>query len=200
MATARYVLAALLVISLPPAILWWIVIHPLVGFWRRVGQTASLWINGILMMGGFVVLWLVRDALVGRDLGGHLALTVAGVLCLVASIGIALRRKRFLTFRILSGLPELEPSGKGGALLTEGPYAIVRHPRYLEVVIGSLGYALLANHTGAYAVTLLMLPVLHLVVLMEERELVERFGDAYREYAARVPRYLPRSLSGSRRP
>lgn len=200
MATARYVLAALLVISLPPAILWWIVIHPLVGFWRRVGQAASLWINGILMVGGFVVLWLVRDALVGRDLGGHLALTVAGALCLLVSIGIALRRRRFLTFRILSGLPELEPSGKGGELLTEGPYGVVRHPRYLEVVIGSLGYALLANHTGAYVVTLLMLPVLHLVVLMEERELVERFGDAYREYAARVPRYLPRNLSGFRRP
>jgi len=34
--------------------------------------------------------------------------------------------------------------------------------------------------------------LLHTVVLLEERELEERFGDAWREYAARVPRYLPR--------
>jgi protein-S-isoprenylcysteine O-methyltransferase Ste14 len=34
--------------------------------------------------------------------------------------------------------------------------------------------------------------VIHLVVILEERELVDRFGDAYRKYAARVPRYFPR--------
>lgn len=200
MATARYVLAVLLVISLPPAVFWWILIHPLVGVWRRLGVAASLWINGILMAGGYVGLWFARDALVGRDLGGYPALVVAGAICLVVSIRIALKRRRHLTFRILSGVPELQSDGKGGALLTEGPYAVMRHPRYVEVVIGTLGYALLANHTGAYLVTLAMVPVLHMVVLIEERELVERFGDDYREYAARVPRYLPRSFSGAPRP
>jgi protein-S-isoprenylcysteine O-methyltransferase Ste14 len=200
MATARYVLAVLLVISLPPAVFWWILIHPFVGFWRHLGVAATLWINGILMVGGFVGLWVARDTLVGRDLGGHPALVVAGVICLAISIRIALKRRRHLTFRILSGVPELQRDGKGGALLTEGPYAVMRHPRYVEVVVGTLGYALLANHTGAYVVTLAMVPLLHLVVLIEERELVARFGDAYLEYAARVPRYLPRSFSGSPRP
>ena len=40
-----------------------------------------------------------------------------------------------------------------------------------------------------------MVPILHLVVLLEERELLERFGDAYRDYAGRVPRYVPRLRS-----
>jgi len=200
MATARYVLAVLLVVSVPPAVFWWILIHPLVGFWRRIGVAPTLWINGVLMVGGYVGLWLARGVLVGRDLGGHPALAVAGGIGLLVSIRIALKRRRHLTFRILSGVPELQKDGKGGALLTDGPYAVMRHPRYVEVVIGTLGYALLANHTGAYLVTFAMVPVLHMVVLIEERELAERFGDAYREYAARVPRYLPRSLSGSPRP
>jgi len=33
---------------------------------------------------------------------------------------------------------------------------------------------------------------LHLVTVLEERELVSRFGDAYREYQHRAPRFVPR--------
>ena len=83
-------------------------------------------------------------------------------------------------------------AAKRGQLLTEGPYAIVRHPRYIEFALGSFGYAAIANYLGAWIVALLAPPLLHLVVLMEERELTQRFGDEYRESVARVPRYLPR--------
>jgi protein-S-isoprenylcysteine O-methyltransferase Ste14 len=37
----------------------------------------------------------------------------------------------------------------------------------------------------------LTIPGLHAIVLLEERELVERFGQEYRDYALRVPRYIP---------
>lgn len=38
MGTARYWIGVLLVVSMPPAILWWFVVHPFIGFWRRVGR------------------------------------------------------------------------------------------------------------------------------------------------------------------
>jgi len=38
MDTFRYVLAVMLVISLPPAIAYWFVIHPFAALWRRVGS------------------------------------------------------------------------------------------------------------------------------------------------------------------
>ena len=54
-------------------------------------------------------------------------------------------------------------------------------------------YALAANYVGGYVVAVLTIPALHLVVLLGERELSERFGAAYDEYRARVPRYIPRA-------
>jgi protein-S-isoprenylcysteine O-methyltransferase Ste14 len=61
----------------------------------------------------------------------------------------------------------------------------------VEVVLGVFGYAFIANHVGAWVIALATLPVLHGVVWLEERELSDRFGEAYEEYRRRVPRYLP---------
>ena len=98
-----------------------------------------------------------------------------------------------MTFRILAGVPELETEpDKQGKLLDEGPYAVIRHPRYVEVVFGTFAYAAIANYVGTWILAVMLLPVIHLVVLLEERELRERFGEEYREYSARVPRYVPR--------
>ena len=37
MNTTRYVIAAILVITLPPLFLYWLLIHPFVNFWRGKG-------------------------------------------------------------------------------------------------------------------------------------------------------------------
>ena len=113
-------------------------------------------------------------------------------MCLVAGY-IGWKRKKYLTMRILAGVPEVETEvEKRGKLLDEGPYAIIRHPRYVEILFATCGYAAIANYLGCWILAVLMVPLIHLVVLLEERELIDRFGNAYREYAARVPRYFPR--------
>jgi protein-S-isoprenylcysteine O-methyltransferase Ste14 len=186
----RYVFGLFIVVGMPPAIVWWFLVHPFIGFWRRVGVKGTLWTVAVLMVGLMVGLWFVRAPLLGRDLGTDWVRFGVGIALMVASGIMAVKRRRHLTLRILAGVPELRPD-EPHALLTQGPYAVIRHPRYVEVVIGVFGYALLANYVGVYLVSLLCLPALHALVLLEERELADRFGAEYAAYSARVPRYVP---------
>ncbi|HWP00391.1 MAG TPA: isoprenylcysteine carboxylmethyltransferase family protein [Methylococcus sp.] len=89
-------------------------------------------------------------------------------------------------------MPELAPARYPQRLLTEGPYARIRHPRYVQFMLALLGYALIANYLTVYAVVLVWLAGLYGIVVLEEKELRARFGEEYIEYARRVPRFIPR--------
>ena len=41
MDTVRYVIALLIVITLPFSFLFWLLIHPFAGFWRRLGPAIT---------------------------------------------------------------------------------------------------------------------------------------------------------------
>ena len=60
------------------------------------------------------------------------------------------KRRKLLTFSILSGLPELSREKYPGKLLSEGIYARILPPRYVEALLRSLGYALFANYLAPY--------------------------------------------------
>lgn len=192
----RYVIGIILVVSLPPAVVWWFIVHPLIGFWRRLGPRWALAVNIAIAVAGMVGLWFVRRSLLGRDLGTHAALIVLGVLLFLLAVLLGRLRRRQLTTKILSGLPEFEKGGRGGVLLTDGLYARLRNPRYVEVAVAVFGYAALANYLGVWIMAVTNLLALHLVVLVEERELARRFGSEYEAYRARVPRYVPRGRTG----
>jgi protein-S-isoprenylcysteine O-methyltransferase Ste14 len=76
-------------------------------------------------------------------------------------------------------------------LATTGPYARLRHPQYDGFVLIMFGFLL----QWPTLVTLGMFPILVtmyvLLALREEREAEAEFGQAWREYAARTPRFFP---------
>lgn len=191
MATARYVVGVILLMSLPPGVLLWFAIHPFVRFWRRL---RAKWTYVILTP--FVVAWmygafLLRDVLLGADLGTHFLLLLPAAACVAMGTWVAVLRRRQLTTRILTGLPELSPTTHPGKLLTVGIYAKIRHPRYIEVMLFTTAYALFANYLGSYVATGLAVPALYLTVVLEEKELRDRFGPDYEEYCRHVPRFIP---------
>lgn len=79
-----------------------------------------------------------------------------------------------------------------GQLATSGPYAVVRHPQYSGFVLILLGFLV----QWPTIPTLVMFPALVIMYVrlarQEEREVRERFGEAYDEYAARTPAFIPR--------
>ena len=73
------------------------------------------------------------------------------------------------------------------SLVTAGPYRVSRNPIYVGYAFLQLGVALLADSAWVLATLPFVLLLLRqLVVLREERYLEAKFGQAYREYRARV--------------
>jgi protein-S-isoprenylcysteine O-methyltransferase Ste14 len=127
--TFRYILGVLLVVGLPPGMAWWFVVHPFVGFWRKVGVRGTMIVMFLFFAVSVVGLAMIRDTLLGPDLGLHWPLVALGAVLAAAAIFIGIKRKRYLTMRILAGVPEVETEvGKRGKLLAEGPYALIRPP------------------------------------------------------------------------
>jgi protein-S-isoprenylcysteine O-methyltransferase Ste14 len=87
-----------------------------------------------------------------------------------------------------------------GPLVASGPFAILRNPIYVGNIALWVGFALIARLVWLAPVMLLLLALeYHAIVRWEERLLESRFGDAYRAYAALVPRWIPTFNRGERR-
>ena len=78
------------------------------------------------------------------------------------------------------------------ALVTSGPFAVVRNPIFAAMLPASLGLALLVPNIAALAgFGALVLALQIQVRLVEEPYLLRQHGEAYRSYASRVGRFVP---------
>ncbi len=77
--------------------------------------------------------------------------------------------------------------------VVEGPYRHVRNPMILGVLMILVGEALLTGSLLIGTWTLLFWGFYHgMLRVYEEPDLQERFGDRFRRYCDRVPRWRPR--------
>ncbi len=87
--------------------------------------------------------------------------------------------------------PVLYRAQREGRVAREGPYARIRHPQYVGFFLIMTGFLL----QWPTLLTLAMYPVLVWVyarlAAAEERDSLTRFGEAYRQYMASVPRFVP---------
>lgn len=75
-------------------------------------------------------------------------------------------------------------------LVTDGPNAITRNPMYLAMVLGLVGTGLLSGRPWTAVAAVGLAATLTPQIEREEAALAELFGDEWRTYSARVPRWL----------
>jgi len=78
------------------------------------------------------------------------------------------------------------------AIVSQGPYRVIRHPGYLGTIFVWIGFAIsLGNWLAALILAILLVGVYSYRIRSEESMLIERFGNDYREYCQQTWRLIP---------
>lgn len=169
----------------------------------RFAQAANevpiiLWIRGLIGIPMWVVLvaWLVSANWIRwtiLPLPQWTRLVGVGLAALVSVLFWWIHLSLGSNYRGTNGLHD------NHQLVTTGPYQYVRHPTYVAFPLTMVVLFLLSSNwllgIAGFALTVTIgvgrVPV-------EERQLHERFGQAYKDYASRTGRFVPRIGSGRR--
>jgi protein-S-isoprenylcysteine O-methyltransferase Ste14 len=109
------------------------------------------------------------------------------------ALGVAAGALWIWTFRTLGpNLTDTVVTRRAHTLVTGGPYRWVRHPFYVSMTLLLLGNSLATANWAILAGGTLLMTLIVIRASTEERLLIARFGDSYRDYMARTGRFLPR--------
>lgn len=105
-------------------------------------------------------------------------LCVAGIYWLFSSIG--------------SGITPVSATRREHRLSTSGPYRWVRHPLYTVGSSFIVSFGLMADNWFIALLGILAFVAMAARTPKEEANLIEKFGDEYRDYMKRTGRFLPK--------
>ena len=141
-----------------------------------------------LMVGFIVAAWSpysILSAHPGRPFAELAPLTLGGALLIGAGAFAYIWCTWDFAFIGLSFGPRLP--------VVRGVYAFLRHPMYFSLILVLLGESLFFKSWRVLGYASVFALMAHLfVVLYEEPHMVKKWGTAYLQYAARVPRWIPR--------
>jgi protein-S-isoprenylcysteine O-methyltransferase Ste14 len=136
--------------------------------------------------GGFLCGWIVPPGP---------AVYLSGAAIVAAGLAFAIRARHYLG-RNWSGVVTVKQDHE---LVRGGPYRFVRHPIYTGLLAAFTGSAVaLDQWRGLLAVAIAWL-ALWRKLRLEERWMIEQFGDTYRRFRDEVPALIPNPWRGHRR-
>jgi protein-S-isoprenylcysteine O-methyltransferase Ste14 len=78
------------------------------------------------------------------------------------------------------------------AIVSQGPYRVIRHPGYLGTIFVWIGFAFaVGNWMATIILTILLFCVYGYRIRSEEAMLMDRFGNEYQEYCKQTWRLIP---------
>lgn len=173
---------------------FWLVIHPRAEKWRerkRLRQgvykiLVPMWMG--MWVVAFAISYPWRDMVVYRWRWSWLI----GVCLIAAGIFLYAKARHGFSPLQLSGHHELEPDQHEQRLVVHGIRERVRHPIYLGHLCEMIGWSVGTGMVVCWVLTAFALITGAVMIRMEEHELVERFGESYREYQRTVPAVVPK--------
>ncbi len=150
-------------------------------------RTAGVALSPPLLFGAALALGIALGRGATSDARGTRVAQATGLLCLGAGVVLG----AITIAQLKQAGTNLSPYRPTTALVTRGLFGLSRNPAYVAATSLYLGAALLARSLPALEFLPIVLALLdHYVVDREERYLDERFGEAYRAYRAKVPRWF----------
>jgi len=161
------------------------------GLKNLVGAGLPLLLIGLLLEGLTIVIRQWVSFPIPLTLEMRTLLTVPCVAaCLLGMIWFS-RSLDLINVHLLDGKSEL---------VTHGPFTYVRHPLYATIMITIPPLMIIwFSDLLFFMPWVLMLIVSHYIVSLEERGLIEAFGQDYEKYRKYVPALLPYKGAGGQR-
>lgn len=152
-------------------------------------DTAGVLAPPPVLYGAGLVIGLVLHALHPIHIASSYVSVVRGAGIALTAMGLFLSASVMRVFGAAgTPVPPYRPTAR---LVFSGPYRYSRNPDYIGQALLYVGIALVANSWWPLLILPLVLFVVQrFVIEREERYLEAKFGDEYREYRARVRRWL----------
>lgn len=184
-------LLALITILLWPVVpLFWIPVHGFPDVFRKIGLLTYVFPLVTWLPVAYLI-YSERSFLLNHKFVFPAFLAVVGLVIFIAGMLLQFWTAKLLRISGLIGLPEVSRETRG-RFVAEGAFSVVRHPTYLSHTMILLGVFLITGVIAVGITAIIDLLVVNLVVIpLEEKELMTRFGEEYRQYRNRVPRYFP---------
>jgi protein-S-isoprenylcysteine O-methyltransferase Ste14 len=186
---------ALMMLMMWPAIpMILIQLHIVPSFWRKLG----VWTYLVWLLEWLPIAYIIRsfqDVLLQSEINVNLAIIVIGVLFVVGGITLHAWTAKLLGIKSTIGYTELKPEddANNGKLIMSGPFSVVRHPSYGAHSLILVGTFLITGIIAVGIMTLIDLLIAYFVTMeLEERELLERFGEQYEKYRMQIPKFFPK--------
>jgi protein-S-isoprenylcysteine O-methyltransferase Ste14 len=148
-----------------------------------------LWL--VLLVGGGAVGFWLDLKLFPRLLSNpwwHLAALIAGLMLLRLVFRVSRVTGRTLARQGRVGdLPRMETN----RLVTTGPYACMRHPMHLGLLLFPWAVALMIGSPSflLFIAPMEMVAMVAMILTLEEREALQKFGVSYAAYRRKVPAF-----------
>jgi protein-S-isoprenylcysteine O-methyltransferase Ste14 len=168
-------------LTLSLASLW----RPQVRFWPPPGintwQYRTFWWLFRIFFIGIVFVCILDFGAIGND---HVVQFVVGIPLAIVGFGLAFYVTFLLGWR--------DAHGEANGLTTNGWYGWSRNPIYIVSIVGMVGLGLLVHSWLAYFLLLIWAAFYIAAPYLEEPWLEQQYGNAFREYKSKVPRFVGR--------